>query len=73
MVMRNVTLAVLQLVLLAFPAYAILLAMMVESDFAYANKAVPVVVGSFVAQIGAGFIIISMLLLQPQKLAFLVA
>lgn len=61
----ELALGVLQLVALSLPAFAILLELMVESNFPYANRAVPVVAGSFAALVAGGIVIVSGILLQP--------
>lgn len=69
MVDRALALNVLQLVALSLPAFAILLQIIVESDFAYVNEAVPVIVTGFGAFLLAGFVILVSLLFSPLSLA----
>ncbi len=58
MVERNLAFSILQLVALSLPAFAILLQMVVESDFPYTNQAVPVTNASFGLFLLAGLIVL---------------
>lgn len=69
MVETELALGLLQLVALALPAFAILLQLIVQSNFPYANEAVPAVAASFAAITGSGITIITAMLLQPYTLA----
>lgn len=65
MVNTNLALGVLQLVALALSAFAILMEIIVESEFAYANRAVPVIAGSYGLLALGGTIVLTALLLSP--------
>lgn len=58
MVDRQLAFSVLQLVALSLPAFAILLQMVVESDFPYTKEAVPITTMSFGLFITGGLIIL---------------
>lgn len=58
MVERQLAFSILQLVALSLPAFAILLQMIVESDFPYTKEAVPITTASLGLFILAGLIIL---------------
>jgi len=73
MVQTELALSVLQLVALSLPAFAILLELMVESKYAYANRSVLAVALSFAMIVLAGVIVLTALLLTPLDLLMTVA
>lgn len=58
MVERQLAFSILQLVALSLPAFAILLQIVVESDFPYTNEAVPITTASLGLFILAGLIVV---------------
>lgn len=64
MVERQVAFSILQLVALSLPAFAILLQMVIESDFAYTREAVPITTASMGLFIVGGLIILAHLMLS---------
>lgn len=73
MVQTDLAISVLQLVGLSLPAYAILLELMVESEYAYANLAVPVVALSFGLVVSGGTVVLTAFLLSPRSLLMQIA
>lgn len=65
MVKIGLAVSVLQLVALSLPAFAILFQIIVQSEFAYANRAVSVVAASFGLIVAGGTIVLTALLLAP--------
>lgn len=64
MVQTDLALGLLQLVALSLPAFAILLQMVVESDFPYTKEAVPITTLGFGFFLIAGLIIVIVFLLS---------
>lgn len=76
MVNADVALGLLQLVALSLPAFAILLELMVESDFPYANWSVAVISAGFILFVAAGMIVVTSFVFErfsrPLTVAFAV-
>lgn len=70
---RQVAFSILQLVALSLPAFAILLQMVVESDFPYTKEAVPVTTASFGLFIVAGLVVMGDLVLTTNSFVAKVA
>lgn len=68
MVERQLAFSVLQLVALSLPAFAILLQMVIESDFAYTREAVPITTVSMGLFIVGGLIILANFILSTSSL-----
>lgn len=73
MVDRSLAFSILQLVALSLPAFAILLQMVVESEFAYTEHAVPITTASLGLFILAGLIILADLLVTTQSVVARIA
>lgn len=65
---RQLAFSILQLVALSLPAFAILLQMVVESDFPYTKEAVPITTASFGLFIVAGLVVMGDLVVTTNSI-----
>lgn len=68
MVEADLALGALQLVALAFPAYTILIQLMVQSELPYANEVVTAISGSFGLLVLGGIIVLTTLVFSSLSL-----